>query len=56
MILVGRQEVSSGLNRRVNGLNGDLRGRQVAPHEDVQVRSIGEGCGLGGPREVVAKG
>jgi hypothetical protein len=47
MGLVGRQEVSSGLNRRVNGLNGDLRGGQVAPHENVQVRNLGEGGGHG---------
>jgi hypothetical protein len=38
--LIGRQEVSSGLNRRMNGLNGNLRGRQIAPHENVQVSNL----------------
>lgn len=47
MSLVGCQEVSGGLNRRVNGLHGNLRGRQIAPHENVQVRNLGKGGGHG---------
>ena len=47
MSLVGRQEGSGGLNRGLDGLNGDLRGGQIAPHENVQVRNLGEGGGHG---------
>jgi hypothetical protein len=47
MSLVGCQEESGGLNRRMNSLNGDLRGRQIAPHENKQVRNLGAGGGHG---------
>ena len=38
----GLQERSSGFDGRVRGLHRDLRGREVAPDEDVQVRNLGE--------------
>ena len=47
MRLVGSQELAGGFHGRVNGLNRHLRGRQIPPHEDIQVRNLGEGGGHG---------
>jgi hypothetical protein len=45
--LIGEKERSSGFDGCVGSLNRDLRGRLVAPDEDVQVRNLGERRGHG---------
>jgi hypothetical protein len=45
--LIGWKKRSSGFDGRVGSLNRDLRGRLVAPDEDVQVRNLGERRGHG---------
>ena len=47
MSLLRRKELSRGFDGRVRGLHRDLRGRKIAPHEDIQVRNLGEGSGHG---------
>jgi hypothetical protein len=37
MRMAGRKELSGRLNGRVHGLNGDLRGRQIPPHDHVKM-------------------
>ena len=39
------QEVAGGFDGRVDGLHRNLRGRKIAPHQDIQVFNLGEGGG-----------
>ena len=47
---LGRQEEAGGLDGRVRGLDRDLSGRKVPPHQDVKVFNLGERRGHGSTR------
>jgi hypothetical protein len=43
--LIEGKEQTGGFNRRMCGLNRNLRSREIAADEDVQVRNLGERSG-----------
>jgi hypothetical protein len=45
--VIGWEKVAGGFDGRMRGLNGDLRGGEIAPDQNVQVMNLGERSGHG---------